>query len=111
MPSVSDALRDVWGDYTPSSTVVQGAYRSSFAGAKSDGAEKEYEAVMSEIEAFSKSEGRRCAPSSGAGCAGLLAASCKCCCKCCRCCWICMVAPQMRAGQPVVCRATWVGGV
>jgi len=56
---ISDALRDVWGDYTPTSTVIQGAYRSSFAGAKTNGADKEYDTVMRDIEAFSKEEGRR----------------------------------------------------
>lgn len=50
---ISEALESVWGRHTPSTSVVQGAYSSSFS------AKEEYNEVQKEVEAFLKIEGRR----------------------------------------------------
>ena len=50
---ISYALESVWGRHIPETTVVQGAYASTFS--ETD----EYEAVRSEVEMFAKKQGRR----------------------------------------------------
>mmetsp|Transcript_31834 Transcript_31834/g.71648 ORF Transcript_31834/g.71648 Transcript_31834/m.71648 type:complete len:763 (-) Transcript_31834:347-2635(-) len=63
---ISDALREVWGEHRPSSSVVQGAYGASFtsfgsgdAQGGSGGSSGEYEELVAKIEAFAAAEGRR----------------------------------------------------
>jgi len=53
---ISDALEEEWGRHIPKSSVVTGAYAESF---QSGEAEKEYEEIVKEIDAFAEHEGRR----------------------------------------------------
>jgi methylmalonyl-CoA mutase len=55
---ISAALEDVWGRFTPTSSVVSGAYHSSFAGGSSQ-ADSDYEKVLSQVKQFESSHGRR----------------------------------------------------
>mmetsp|Transcript_12697 Transcript_12697/g.23804 ORF Transcript_12697/g.23804 Transcript_12697/m.23804 type:complete len:805 (-) Transcript_12697:66-2480(-) len=61
---ISYALEKVWGRHHPTSTVVQGAYSSSFS-TKSDGsstsknAKQEYDDVLNEVMDFEYTQGRR----------------------------------------------------
>mmetsp|Transcript_66537 Transcript_66537/g.134103 ORF Transcript_66537/g.134103 Transcript_66537/m.134103 type:complete len:631 (+) Transcript_66537:43-1935(+) len=59
---ISDALRDVWGDHTPTNDVVQGAYSSTFAAATDKDVQAEYNDLLAEIESFTAQEGRRYQP-------------------------------------------------
>lgn len=54
---ISDALRDVWGEYKPEISVVQGAYRQSFK--VDEKAAAEFDAAVMEVEEFERKTGRR----------------------------------------------------
>jgi methylmalonyl-CoA mutase len=56
---ISDALRAVWGEYTPRNDVVTGAYRKGFAHDASGAEAKEMSDTMAAVEAFAKEAGRR----------------------------------------------------
>lgn len=56
---MSLAMENAWGRHVPSSTVVQGAYHSSFNTGSKDDLQKEYEDVLKHVEDFEKTEGRR----------------------------------------------------
>jgi methylmalonyl-CoA mutase len=58
---ISYALEKAWGRHQPTSTVVQGAYGSSFS-TKSGGGKnsmQEYDEVLNEVKDFEKTQGRR----------------------------------------------------
>jgi len=54
---ISLALEKAWGRHVPSSTIVQGAYGSSFTQSKEN--ESEYDLVLNEVRRFEQDEGRR----------------------------------------------------
>lgn len=54
---ISSALEKAWGRHTPTTSVVQGAYNSSFHDAPDGGVE--YDQVMAEVAKFEETEGRR----------------------------------------------------
>lgn len=59
---ISSALESKWGRHVASTRVVQGAYSSSYKASSSDDAansQAEYDAVLTQVEAFEKREGRR----------------------------------------------------
>jgi methylmalonyl-CoA mutase len=56
VPPPTDALRSVWGSYTPNSPVVQGAYSKAFKDSKKA---NEYETALKLIDEFAEREGRR----------------------------------------------------
>ncbi len=53
---ISDALRAEWGEHVPRSDVVQGAYAAQYQTAED---EAEFNAVVADIERFTKEQGRR----------------------------------------------------
>jgi methylmalonyl-CoA mutase len=56
---MSLAMENAWGRHVPSSSVVQGAYHSSFTGgSKQDGID-EYNKILRNVEDFERTEGRR----------------------------------------------------
>lgn len=55
---MSYALEKAWGRHIPKSTVVQGAYSSSFS-AKSGDVAEEYKQVLDRVNDFEKKQGRR----------------------------------------------------
>lgn len=56
---ISLALENAWGRHVPTSSVVQGAYHSSFTGgSKQDGID-EYNKILKDVEEFERTEGRR----------------------------------------------------
>lgn len=54
---ISLALEKAWGRHVPSSTIVQGAYGSSFTQSKEN--ESEYDLILNEVKRFEQDEGRR----------------------------------------------------
>lgn len=56
---MSQAMETSWGRYTPSSGLVQGAYGASFNSGSSEQTIDEYQSVLSMVEDFEASEGRR----------------------------------------------------
>lgn len=54
---ISDALRDVWGEYKPKDTLVVGAYANSFTEAASQ--EAEFQESCGLVNKFAQAEGRR----------------------------------------------------
>jgi methylmalonyl-CoA mutase len=56
---MSQAMEEQWGRYVPSSGLVQGAYGASFNSGGSEEAANEYHSVLSKVEEFEASEGRR----------------------------------------------------
>ena len=56
---ISDALRGVWGEHTPTNAVVQGAYSAAYTASPKAGAATDYNALLERIESFSAQEGRR----------------------------------------------------
>jgi methylmalonyl-CoA mutase len=54
---ISEALESVWGRHVPKSSVVTGAYRTSFQ--HNEDAEAEYNEVVRQVEEFAEKEGRR----------------------------------------------------
>ena len=58
MGEITAALEKVWGRHIPTSSVVQGAYNSSFR-ADHGNADLEYDAILAEVSRFEETEGRR----------------------------------------------------
>jgi methylmalonyl-CoA mutase len=56
---ISLALEEVWGRYTPSTQMVQGAYKASFNSSSDDGYEKEFNEILTKVNEFAQREGRR----------------------------------------------------
>jgi methylmalonyl-CoA mutase len=56
---MSLAMENAWGRHVPSSSVVQGAYHSSFTGGSKDDGINEYNTILKNVESFEKTEGRR----------------------------------------------------
>lgn len=56
---ISLALEKAWGRHIPQSSVVQGAYSSSFKTAGSDEGGNEFDKVLERVKQFEKREGRR----------------------------------------------------
>jgi len=53
---ISDALESKWGRHVPTSSVVQGAYRTEFSHSETD---KAFDQSLAKVEAFASSHGRR----------------------------------------------------
>ena len=56
---ISDALRTVWGEHSPSTEVVQGAYTSAYTASPQEDAASDYAQVLAIIDDFATKEGRR----------------------------------------------------
>jgi methylmalonyl-CoA mutase len=56
---MSLAMENAWGRHVPSSSVVQGAYHSSFTGGSKNGGIDEYNTILKNVEEFERTEGRR----------------------------------------------------
>jgi len=57
---ISQALENAWGRHVPTSSVVQGAYSSSYNAAQGDdAAASSYDDVLKEVKKFEETEGRR----------------------------------------------------